>query len=394
MIRNHLARHVRSFYSRHIAPALYRPGGILASIADASPGEVIDYRQVHPAYQDKLKLEEAGVSVLLDEPFPEDDGHQPETFTATLPGGSVCTTSEGDFGVVTRKGKLLGDISWSVNYTGHLSMKLNDLREHPLLKAASLPRRKRVSGALVVAYNQRPVDNYYHWFFDSFPHFYLLRKNGYCSAKYRYYMMPLRRPYEVESLRRLGIQPSQILEMPSNPFVKADELTVTQHPRRGRYFFKTWAMDFMKELFLPDRCPSKRVEGKPLVYITRNDGSVRTIQNENALLPRLKEWGFVTLSMSGMSLDEQAWLFNHAQVILAPHGAALASLAYCEPGTRVIELFADSYLKPYYAEIALRRELKYRFMLCPHCPDSKNPRQGDSMVVDLDELEALVRSCL
>ncbi len=83
------------------------------------------------------------------------------------------------------------------------------------------------------------------------------------------------------------------------------------------------------------RGPARRV------LISRRDASVRRLVNEAALADTLADFGVEPVVPSALSPAEQLALFASAEVIVAPHGAALANLVACEVGTKVIEIAAD-----------------------------------------------------
>lgn len=41
-----------------------------------------------------------------------------------------------------------------------------------------------------------------------------------------------------------------------------------------------------------------------------------------------------------MSLLEQIQLFANAEIVIGPHGAGMANILFCDPGTKVVELFS------------------------------------------------------
>jgi capsular polysaccharide biosynthesis protein len=66
-----------------------------------------------------------------------------------------------------------------------------------------------------------------------------------------------------------------------------------------------------------------------------------------------------------MVLEEMTWsdqivAFCSAREIVAPHGAGLANLVFCERGTRVVELFNSEYVNPCFWRLAAVRGLDYR----------------------------------
>ena len=96
------------------------------------------------------------------------------------------------------------------------------------------------------------------------------------------------------------------------------------------------------------------------LYISRAKARRRRVANESKLWAKLSAHGFVRLFLEDLTWQEQINAFRGAKVIVAPHGAGLANLAFCPPGTRVIELFHRSYVNGYYWQLAALKALDYR----------------------------------
>lgn len=96
------------------------------------------------------------------------------------------------------------------------------------------------------------------------------------------------------------------------------------------------------------------------LYVTREKSQRRRITNEPALWSPLQEAGFTKVILEDLGWAEQINAFRHARVIVAPHGAGLANLAFCQPGTKVVELFQRSYVHWTYWQLASLLGLDYR----------------------------------
>ena len=64
-----------------------------------------------------------------------------------------------------------------------------------------------------------------------------------------------------------------------------------------------------------------------------------------------------------LSVADQVRLFRGAEVIVAPHGAALTNLGFCRPGTQVIELLMDAYCNWCFRNLAGLMQLRYDCVL-------------------------------
>ncbi len=75
------------------------------------------------------------------------------------------------------------------------------------------------------------------------------------------------------------------------------------------------------------------------IYISRNDAKLRRVRNEDRILALLEKRGFERVTLGGMPMARQVQHFRQAEAIVSPHGAGLAHLAWCRPGTKVLEFF-------------------------------------------------------
>ena len=77
----------------------------------------------------------------------------------------------------------------------------------------------------------------------------------------------------------------------------------------------------------------------------------------------LKSYGFEVIILSQLSLLEQVHIFNQASIIVSPHGAGLSNLAFCNPQTKVIEIFHPDYVNVCYWSISHLLNLDYWYFL-------------------------------
>ena len=71
----------------------------------------------------------------------------------------------------------------------------------------------------------------------------------------------------------------------------------------------------------------------------RSGAARRSIPNIDAIAEALRPLGEVSVhSMEGLSLPQQMELFRSADLVVAQHGGAMANLAWCSPGTGLVEV--------------------------------------------------------
>ena len=101
------------------------------------------------------------------------------------------------------------------------------------------------------------------------------------------------------------------------------------------------------------------------LYFSREKTRRRRVANESALWALLAPLGFVRIHLEDLSWEEQIAACRKARVVVAPHGAGLANLAFCQPGTRVVELVHRAYFNPTFWRLAALRGHDYRPVLAP-----------------------------
>ena len=65
--------------------------------------------------------------------------------------------------------------------------------------------------------------------------------------------------------------------------------------------------------------------------------------NEKSFMPKLESLGFQRAVLGELPIARQVALFKNAEIVVAPHGAGLAHIAWCKPGTKIIEFFPSPY---------------------------------------------------
>ena len=86
------------------------------------------------------------------------------------------------------------------------------------------------------------------------------------------------------------------------------------------------------------------------IYITRQNEQARRVSNEKELITYLKILNFVIIDPGTLSYNEQIRFFRSAEIIIAPHGAALSNIVWCNPNTKIIELNGDEDVRWHFAK--------------------------------------------
>lgn len=106
--------------------------------------------------------------------------------------------------------------------------------------------------------------------------------------------------------------------------------------------------------------PTLPAAGGERLYISRRAAAKRPLAGEAALERALSARGYRVVRLEEHSLAAQAGLLRSAGDVVAPHGAGLAHLIWCDAGTRVCEIFPHGFVNDCYARLAVGQGLDYQ----------------------------------
>jgi hypothetical protein len=295
-----------------------------------------------------------------------------ETFVAQIPQGSVHVGhyprhlyASFASAVLTRRGELLADVSPSLPPPEFLDWdwKPAHLEHHPVLDLPHLPPPIPLDGP--VALLPLGAVNYFHWMVDILPALELLRRAGFLEKDIPLLVHGYQgKPFQVQSLAALGIPSERLLsfEQAGGSHVQAQNLIVPSLAGPvGCLTPRGWQV-------LQQLAPLGQAAGLPRrIYISRRAARWRRVINEAEVLEALRPWGFVSVQLEALSPGEQIALMQRAEAVIGIHGAGLTNLAFCQPGTVVIEIFPTNAVLPYFWSLAQVVGLNYFPLLAPTC---------------------------
>jgi hypothetical protein len=316
--------------------------------------------------------------------FKKNIRNPPERYPKSLEGGNVAIISNGrvwgkNGAIITPDNKLIWDVS--------LEYLINPW-EHSIFKENQLPAISHYFDT-VADLSHVGSTNYYHWMFEVLPRLHLIQASGINVNRYIANYEPEKYPYQNETLLRIGINPNQIIITDHHFHLKASNLIVPSQP----YFFPTlWAYNYLRTMFLQDH--ALKDEEKKRIYISRKKN--RRILNEEEIMKILIKYNFIKVELEKMSVEEQVKLFSSSEVIVGPHGAGLANLAFCSPGTKVFEIFPPTYITCLYWLVSSLGRLDYHYLIGDYgeCePELRNQQWhgNDNIILDIKIFEESLR---
>jgi hypothetical protein len=254
--------------------------------------------------------------------------------------------------------------------------------------AAALLRRRPqevIENPVCVFYNPN-LQNYYHWIVEAMPALHVL-------APFLPEGASLLLPPTLAEFRardEIGFDHREVLAALGFGHIPVTEAASPAVFARDAIWLELLSLADMPASLLRsfrDRAiglhPPASREGR--IYLKRRHN--RRVANNDAVEALLAPQGFVSVYPEDLTQAEQIALFAGARFVVAPHGAGLANLLFCQAGTRVLEISPDSEFRPFFWMIAEKLGLVYGVLPCATSPGGFN---GD-MTVDPARLRALSR---
>jgi glycosyl transferase family 61 len=138
----------------------------------------------------------------------------------------------------------------------------------------------------------------------------------------------IKKPYRVSSL--------YFITTPSNVLFNSRQ----PESRLEYFYFNLDSLQFIKsgvfDSFNKAGAPLKSSKVLPKkFFLARKEGSVRSY-NQDAVIHSLAGLNIVPLFLEDLTLQEQVTLFNNAELIIGPSGAAWTNLIFCQEGAKAI----------------------------------------------------------
>jgi capsular polysaccharide biosynthesis protein len=258
-------------------------------------------------------------------------------------------------GVITKEGIFIDQVSHAFGLKGW---------RHPVWKKLRLSEQKVLHG-VSLSLAGPASSNYFHWLAQLFPKLSLILEHSNISINEIDYVIisgPVR-AFHIESLEAVGINESKIVILEDESYLQCTKLLCTSFLTAGS---APWAIDWLQKQFTSENSSiSKRI------YISRGDASTRRLLNETELVKLISTYEFESIQLEGLTVEEQANLFASAEAVLSPHGAGLTNIVFSMPGTKVFEIFSETWTRATY--YLLSHQCNHEYSCCIGSSKENNP---------------------
>ena len=290
--------------------------------------------------------------------------------------------------------------SFQLRYTHDSKMYNSKIEDNVVFKKGT-PRKLRKINSTVLSLltGGGGNANYWHWLFDVLPRLFLCNKS-FGLGEIDYFLLPDDiKGFQNETLEYLNISKQKRLSSVKFRHIKAKELIVTDHPfvisgfsTKDIMNIPRWISEWLKESFINESTISNKKNLKK-IYIDRTDKTSnqfvqRSITNEDEVKKYLINRDFTPVKLHEIKFKEQVKLFYNADCIVGLHGGGFANLAFCKPGTKVVELRSISAGTPI-ENLAKKNDLNYSSIIVQAKRTDKfnNPNQQGHIEIPINNLD-------
>jgi capsular polysaccharide biosynthesis protein len=276
----------------------------------------------------------------------------PETFVISIPNGKVF----GNMGtIITHDDKLLFDVSLQFG----VGRDINKIKSHLAFNYLNIAQWQQIPDT-VAALATPGAEGYYHWLTDALPRLEILRKVFKSEiAAIDKYIVNTGISIIAESLELLDIPREKLIFIDPTKHFQVKNLVVPSLPG----FTGTpppWIYTFLRESFLKHKANIPPISR---LYVSRSKARYRKVTNEEDVLACLVGIGFIPVWLEEHDFATQIALFANAEFIVAPHGAGLTNLVWCQPGAKVLEIFSPNYVNICYWTMANHVGVEYHYLI-------------------------------
>ncbi|MDJ0555731.1 MAG: tetratricopeptide repeat protein [Microcoleaceae cyanobacterium MO_207.B10] len=261
-----------------------------------------------------------------------------------------------------------------------------------IISSSKLPPVHKLKGTVVFLSVKFGAGGYYHWMFDMVARISLLYQSSIdISSIDKFIVNKIQTRFHQETIKKLGIPQSKIIESCNYPHIQTDRLIVPSIPIKSGFRTTKIACEALKNIFLSQQISSSSLYPER-IYINRSQTSKRRVVNEEEVVNLLEKFGFQSIILESLSIEEQALYLANALVVIAPHGAGLTNILFCNPGTKIVEIFAPEYILVCYWVISNICGLEHYHLIGDEFENnlSDKPAQKD-IFVNLQKLLELMK---
>ena len=198
--------------------------------------------------------------------------------------------------------------------------------------------------------------SFYHWFHDVLPRLEAALPHLPKGTKFLINENPMR--WQLDTLGAFGIREADLEFQPRNARTEVERLWFATPAGQTGFGSK----DLLKKVSarLRKHFKTKTQKDRRGLFVSRAKSRCRRFINEAEVFAVLEEYEFTKVFCEDLTISEQIEFFWNASCVMAPHGAGLTNIIFCNAGGLVCELqFPQKLYTNHYWMLAQQFDLFY-----------------------------------
>lgn len=300
---------------------------------------------VYEDLPEKIYLERATILGTNNDKLFEGETHSPRPYISII--NNAIITGGSNLVIIEQTSELLSDemVDFSTKDVGIKSPYISCRNDNKVIVSYKKKPNSRINEGILLSCDHD--NNYFHWLVECLP------KLVFIDDFKQFKDVPLLIPAELHenlmvALTRININNHPIIILECGVAYRVDRLIFPSALSRvidrykGRPVFDTDIILSHKWISRVSNLLKKKNNTKPWrkLFLTRRKG-LRALGNQEEIEMILSEHNFEIIDLDYASLDFQINLFSQASVVIAPTGATLTNMLFCQPRTKVIVFMSN-----------------------------------------------------
>ena len=271
--------------------------------------------------------------------------------------------------------------------------ELKNVEHNRVIKKGTNRLQKKFDGRVFSLVQGGSGNNYFHFLFDIVTKLKIYEER-FSLSDIDYFYVPGINSWQKQILSLFKINEKKLIDSNKYRHIKAREIIAIDHPWYKSGYIQQeikklpeWSIFFLREKFLDLR---KKFQTSKKIFIDRTDSLYKHCKliNNQEVIKFLEKKGFKSYQTSKLNFYEQIYLFENAEIIISPHGAALTNIIFSKPGMRLFELIPKNHGSVKCERIS--SFLKFNYTRVDLDPVVTDNNEGD-IKIELDQLERILK---
>ena len=305
-----------------------------------------------------------------------------------IPNGRIFTDLEENVAII-KDSFIIPEISYQ-----QVNGDLKDIKYNSVINKGTNRIQRTINGKIFCLVQGGSGKNYFHFLFDIITKLKIFQLNSSLN-EIDYFYVPGVSAWQKKILSLFEINENRLIDSNKFRHIKGSEIIAIDHPWYKKGFVQQeiinlpeWSIFFLREKFLKFK---KKFDASKKIFIDRSDSLYNRCKliNNREVIDFLSTKGFKSYQVSRLDFFEQIYLFENADIIISPHGAALTNIIFSKPSLKLFELIPNNHGSVKCERISKFLNFEYnKITLDPLNPI--NP-EGD-IKIEINELEKILKS--